>query len=454
MKFRLTLNNVQHIKKLEFEIDSEAGKILCLVGKNSAGKTTLLRSIRNIYLSNTFIETAAPYIFSDDSSIEYSFDEDLYTYSYNSKLRTLDSKQVIPDEIKDQFLVELPMPHGERFSQFRRLVELDEQIRSKIAIGDYQDATDLIYFLSKIYEDDRFEQLKEITIKKTKYYFILRDEKDRFYIREDYLSSGEYFVINLFRHIESGKKIIYIDEIDISLDSIAQVNLLKTLRDICTRKNIFIVFSTHSLALMKTVKPSELFYIERDEDTHEVSIEKRSYNFIKSLLYRFTGYDKYLLTEDECLENYLHYILSKSENTFFKYHVIYIGGGSQVVDLIVRNSKHQFLSSDDDVLAVLDGDQRDEKYHKGCNNILFLPFSNIEMEVLNRYEGGCNLLPQDIQIDGKKDSKRAKNLIWKLTKIHGGRQIMTMEDIYLYLEKFYEQELKDLEKRIISFLSL
>ncbi|WP_029849964.1 P-loop NTPase family protein, partial [Vibrio parahaemolyticus] len=86
MKFSLTLNNVQHIKRLQFDIDSETGKMLCLVGKNSAGKTTLLRSIRNIYLSNTFVETAAPYIFNSDSSIEYIFDDDLYEYKYNVKL--------------------------------------------------------------------------------------------------------------------------------------------------------------------------------------------------------------------------------------------------------------------------------------------------------------------------------------------------------------------------------
>ncbi|HCH4061853.1 TPA: hypothetical protein ACF311_003630 [Vibrio parahaemolyticus] len=448
MKFSLTLNNVQHIKRLQFDIDSETGKMLCLVGK-----TTLLRSIRNIYLSNTFVETAAPYIFNSDSSIEYIFDDDLYEYKYNVKLSTLDSRQVIPNEIKDLFLVELPIPHGNRFNQFLRLVELDEQIRNKIALGDYQEPNDLIIFLRKIYEDNRFEHLKEVRIGKLKYYFILRDENERFYIREDYLSSGEYFVINLYRNIKSGKRIIFIDEIDISLDSIAQVNLLKALREICIQQNIFIVFTTHSLALMKTVEPQELFYIELDEETREVSIENRSYNFIKSLLYRFVGYDKYLLTEDECLEKYLHYILSKSEDSFYKYHVIYIGGGSQVVDLLVRNAKSQFLSSNDDVLAVLDGDQKKERYHQGCNNILFLPFSNIEMEILERYENGCDLLPAGVEIDGNKRSKRAKNLVWKLTKKHGEEQLMTMDDIYAYLEIFYEEELKALETRVLSFLS-
>ncbi|TON82345.1 hypothetical protein, partial [Vibrio parahaemolyticus] len=128
-------------------------------------------------------------------------------------------------------------------------------------------------------------------------------------------------------------------------------------------------------------------------------------------------------------------------------------GGSQVVDLLVRNAKSQFLSSNDDVLAVLDGDQKKERYHQGCNNILFLPFSNIEMEILERYENGCDLLPAGVEIDGNKRSKRAKNLVWKLTKKHGEEQLMTMDDIYAYLEIFYEEELKALETRVLSFLS-
>ncbi|MGD8121796.1 AAA family ATPase [Vibrio sp. TRT 2004] len=398
------------------------------------------------------METAAPYIFDETSFIEYSFDGKSYVYSYNAKLNTLDSKEVIPDEIKDLFLVELPIPHGDRFSQFSKLVSLDEKIRSDISLGEYQEPTDLISFLNNVYSDERFKNLKEVAIGKHKYYFILRDSKDRFYIREDYLSSGEYFVINLYRHIKSGKKIIYIDEIDISLDSTAQVNLLKVLREICENDGLNIVFTTHSLALMKTVEPDELYYIERDDDSRKISIENRSYNFIKSVLYRFTGYDRYLLTEDKQLEKYLNYILDKSEGTFFNYQIIYIGGGSQVVDLLVRNSKSHFLAPNSDVLAVLDGDQKEEKYHEGCENILFLPFSNIEMEVLDRYENGCTYLPKGIEIDGKKRAKRAKNLVWKLTKLHDGKQLLSIEDIYMYLELFYEKELNDLEEKVTSFL--
>ncbi|HDZ9134498.1 TPA: hypothetical protein RUY93_003701, partial [Vibrio cholerae] len=138
-------------------------------------------------------------------------------------LQSVDTKQLIPNDIRNLFLVELPIPHGERFNQFKRLSDLDEEIRAKIALSQYSTPELLIEFLNAVYLDERFVNLKEVNIKGKSYYFILKDDNDRFYIREDYFSSGEYFVINLYRSILSEKKFIFIDEIDISLDSSAQV---------------------------------------------------------------------------------------------------------------------------------------------------------------------------------------------------------------------------------------
>lgn len=452
MNLEITLNNIQHIKELNFNLEVEHGRLLCLAGKNSVGKTTLLRAIRNIYLNNTFIETAAPYIFNEDSRVKYKFDETEISFTYNKRLQSIDSRQVISEEIKDLFLVELPIPHGERFNQFKRLSDLDEEIRTKIALSEYSTPNRLISFLKAIYLDDRFLNLKEVQIKGKGYYFILRDENERFYIREDYFSSGEYFVINLYRSILSNKKIIFIDEIDISLDSSAQVNLLNLLRDICLEYGSTIIFTTHSLAIMRTLKSKELFYIERDAQNN-ITIINRSYEFVKSVLYGFKGYDKYILTEDKCLEDYINYVIGKHEEIFFSHQVIYIGGGSQVVDLLSRNKNSEFLSNDENVIAVLDGDQKNKDYHQGLDNVLFLPFSNIEMEIYDRYLNNAPELPKVEQIDGKKIAKKAKNLFWQLTKVHGAKPKVTKEFLFNYLETLFPEEMTKLNDAIIEFLS-
>ncbi|MDO6527871.1 AAA family ATPase [Motilimonas sp. 1_MG-2023] len=452
MNIEINIKNIQHIKHLSLSFDLTKNKLMCLAGKNSVGKTTLLRAIRNLYLNNTFIETAAPYIFNNDSSVQYKIDNKKIKFTYNSRLGVIDTRQDIPNEIKNLFLVELPIPHGNRFSQFRYLSELDEEIRAKIAIGEYSRPDDLITFLNKVYQNEKFNDLKSVAIKKNNYYFILKDENERYYIREDYFSSGEYFVISLYRNIQHRKKAIFIDEIDISLDASAQVNLIKCLRDYCDNYHVNIIFTTHSLGLMKTLSKDELFYIEKDEQSHAVSLENRSYNFIKSVLYEFNGYDKYILTEDECLERYIRYVISREEKIFNKYQVIYIAGGSQVIDLMKRNKEHEFLTADNNVIAILDGDQKEESYHNNINNVFFLPYPNIEMEILSRYDLDLRI-PRVNSIDGTRTSKRAKNLYWKLTKNHGGQQLISHEKLYDYLESIFPTETSILSQKIINFLS-
>ena len=52
-------------QKVTFDLSEN--KIICITGKNSVGKTTLIRAIKNLTISSTFQETAAPYIFNKNS---------------------------------------------------------------------------------------------------------------------------------------------------------------------------------------------------------------------------------------------------------------------------------------------------------------------------------------------------------------------------------------------------
>jgi ABC-type dipeptide/oligopeptide/nickel transport system ATPase subunit len=457
LNIKILVSNVQHINKQEISFDLSKNKLLCIAGKNSVGKTTLIRAIRNLSINSTFQDTAAPYIFNENSKISYSVDglAENIEFTYNKLLKSIDSKQEIPEELKSLISVELPIPHGERFNHFSRLSDIDEALRAKISIGDYSIPLDLISFLESVYGDSRFENLKQVDIKRVSYYFILKDEIERYYIREDYFSSGEYFVINLFKQIQQGKKLIVIDEIDISLDASAQVNLVRVLREYCDKYETNIVFTTHSLALMKTLNDEELHYMERNQDRDCVTVTSRSYNFVKSVMYGFTGFDKYILTEDKCLEEYMDYIISSSTNdNFFKHLIIYVAGGSQVVDLLSRNTDKKFLSESENVVAALDGDQSDERFIQDRNDILLLPFSSIEKAIYDCYLNGDDKIPRVDSIEGGNVSKKAKNLFWKLTKkVHTGVPLMSKASIYAYLEELNPGGVKEFRQQLTSFLN-
>lgn len=441
MNFKLTLANIQHIKELTFSIDLAQNQLMAIVGKNGVGKTTLIRAIKNLQATDTFTKTASPYIFNETSSIKYEMDDDVYDFQYNSKLQVIDTRSLIPDELKKSIYVELPIPHGSRFNEFQRLNEIDEALRESISLRSYSEPTELIAFLSEVYRTDRFINLKEVEIKKSKYYFILK-EKD-FYIREDYLSSGEFFIINLYKMIQGKSKLIVIDEIDISLDSAAQVKLIQELRNFCNDYQVNIIFTTHSLALMKTLNDLELYYMMMCEASR-VTLNRRSYNYIKSTLFGFQGWDRYILTEDLMLQNYLLYIIKKSNaQIFFKYKIIYIGGGAQVVDLMNRNINEEFFSSPDKVISILDGDQRTRE--DGVK-VFCIPFESIEKQLFSHYEN------DELPVAFESKPINGKGLHHEIS-MSRSENYMSDHEIFQFLNDRKVVEVEAFTAKLISFLS-
>lgn len=385
-KFKIKIEYIQHINELSYEINLNVNKLICLVGKNGIGKTTLIKAIKTFNSVNTFNETSlSQFILNENSKITYTIDEKDYVFNYKKIAEDeiiLENNDNIED-IRIKLNTELPIPYGKRFSFLQSISEANDEIKLRIQSSSYTEPTELITFLNTIYKNNKFNNLKEISYKGKNYYFILLD--DNKYIREDYLSSGEYFLINIYRLIKEGQKLIVIDEIDISLDSSAQVELIEQLRNLITEYSSNIIFTTHSLAIMKKMKSEELYYM--DKIGNNIQIENKSYNYIKSLLFQFNDYDRYILTEDNMLVKYMEYFL-RNETLFYKYKIIYIGGASNVVDLMDRNKIDGFFSFPQNVITVLDKDKYNTLDYNTRSDIKFLPFVNIEKELFNCYEQG------------------------------------------------------------------
>ena len=382
MLFRIVIHKVQHIEHFCLELDLSKNKLTCLVGRNGIGKTTLVRSLKNLSQSDTFLRTAHADIFSPDSIIRYWVDDKEVTFYFDEHLQSLNSKTSIGQSIRELCSVELPIPHGNRFNYFQSVSRADRHIRRQIILEEYSRPWELIEFLSAIYSSDKFHALIETRIDGRSYYSILRDNGR--YIREDYLSSGEYFLIDLYRMLTGSARLIVVDEIDISLDAAAQVQLLKKLREFCTKYSCNVLFTTHSLAMMRTLEDHELFHME--QCGVETTVKPVSYSFLKSLLFGFSGWDRYILTEDRVLKDFLDtFIQLFCREVFFQFKIIYIGGAAQVVDLLGRNRTDKFFESSSNVIAILDGDRK-QAYGKEVKDIYFLPFDNVEKEQKKFYQ--------------------------------------------------------------------
>lgn len=374
---RVSLESIQHVVSLTLDVDLSVSGLICLVGRNGTGKTTLVRALRNLSSADTFLKTATPYAFSPSSQITYVVDGAKLVFAYDEKIRSLNCREVIPVELRGLISAELPMPHGTRFNYFRSASEADLNIRRAIALGDHGNPDELVSFLTAIYGSTRYSKLIEVVAKGKSYYAIVKE--DGTYIREDYLSSGEYFLINLYRTIKGSARLIVIDEIDLSLDAAAQANLAAWLRGFCARYERKILFTTHSLALMRQLEASEIFYI--DESDGHISITPTSYSYAKARLFGFAGWDRYILTEDEVLLGFIEAIIQKyCPQTFFRYKVIFIGGGTQVIGLMKHNEQEYFLSEPDKVIAVLDGDQKNVRF-VNHPRVYMIPIESVEKAI-------------------------------------------------------------------------
>jgi ABC-type dipeptide/oligopeptide/nickel transport system ATPase subunit len=446
MNLILKIENVQHVRSAELTLDLGANGITCLVGRNGIGKTTLVKALRNLRIADTFKKTAVDSIFSTSSKIIYSCDPYEYVFTFDPKLQSLNCKKVVAQQLRDSLEVELPMPYGDRFNFFQSISDADHEIRRNIVVENYTRPDELINFLDAIYDTRKFDNLRCITIKKKSYYCQILDESR--YIREDYFSSGEYFLISLYRNIVAGRKLIVIDEIDISLDAAAQAKLVAQLRVYCQKYAVNIVFTTHSLAIMGTLRAEELHYIESKDGV--LDIQPVSFNYAKSLLFGFTGWDKYILTEDDVLENFIEFITKRYlPRTFYKYKVIFIGGGTNTVKLMDRNSDQNFFATKDNVISVLDGDQRALRYARDRHNIKFLPWESIERQIFIEYTDGNHWPRLSIEENPGIDNPNGKNLYAALIR----NRIVSEDEMFLHLCETYDEQARAFANSLSDFLN-
>ena len=438
-RLQVTLDAIQHVAHLHLDVDLSKSGLMCLVGRNGAGKTTLVRALRNLSNSDTFIRTATPYAFSKKSRIVYDLDGEQVTFIYDSMLRSLDCREKIPKELRELVAAELPMPYGARFNYFKNASEVDQDIRTAIALATYRIPEELIAFLNAVYETERYSAMVEVRVRGKNYYALVR--QDRTYIREDYLSSGEHFLINLYRTINGPSKLLVIDEIDLSLDAAAQANLPAWLRGFCYEYGCKILFTTHSLALMRQLEVEELFYME--EDAGQVSINPTSYSYAMAKLFGFEGYDRYILTEDKMLVAFIKHLIHRyCPETLLRYKIIFIGGASQVAGLIDGKEAEEFLASKETVVGILDADQRNEKF-SGHPGIRMIPLDSVEEAILAASREDAEFPFRST----RKDFTKGKDFNHYLKQ-----QGATQEQIFDYLITKHESAFQEISQFLRRFL--
>lgn len=442
---KVVIKNIKNLADLEIDFDFGKSRIITVTGRNGVGKTSVVKAFRLISDPQVFQKTAGLNSVRSNSSVYFEISGfQPFEYKFNEKFDTLDTRDKIPSHI--EISAELPIPYGNRFEYFSLISNYDGEIRANIASSQYSEATELILFLSKVYSSDKFKGLNSTKVNKYDFYFIL-GEND-FYIREDHFSSGEFFLIQIYRLVTSGAKLIIIDELDISLDAAAQANLYSSLLMLVEKYESRLIVISHSLAFMSTVSEGGLYYLENRSGN--ILLENRSFGYIKSDLYGFSGRDRYILTEDEVLSGFLEYLIRKHIKTFFKYEIIPIGGQPQIDAISKRNDSHKIFGVPEKVVIVIDKDIEDKIKYSGPSKVIVSPVDDIELYIWkNRFE----LLPnikQPLFKSANKDKDTSKTY-WK--KIIRSKQV-SANDLYNIVEENFGDKTQELINGLSDHLCL
>lgn len=440
----ISIENVQGISSLDVQFVYPQSRILVVTGKNGIGKTSVVKSFHLVSDPMIFDKSAGLNSIGPHSQITIEMQGfPTFAFSFNKTLNALDTKDQVPGEgiVK----AELPIPYGQRFRHFSLVSTHDAEIRANIAAGEYEDASELIGFLSDVYGDGEFKNLKATFIKRHTFYFLLLESD--YYIREDHLSSGEYFLIQIYRLITSGAKLVLIDELDVALDAAAQVKLYSAMASVLKQFGVRAIVISHSLGFMSAVDEGGLYYLESQSDS--VALEQRSFGYVKSDLYGFLGKDRYIVTEDNVLSGFLKYLIQKHIVTFFEYEIIAVGGQPQIDSICRKNDKHRIFSDPRDLIVVVDRDLYGKLQYSGPSDICYSPVEDIELFI---FRNRMSLL-HDVKhptVDGKKEKANSKRY-WRRLLKSGQRR---PEDLYELVEMKNKAQTTDLIERLKKHLCL
>ncbi|WP_430386480.1 AAA family ATPase [Blastomonas fulva] len=122
-----------------------------------------------------------------------------------------------------------------------------------------------------IFETDKFTKLRTINLTRgagNDAFVLALGAAPYTYHSEKHFSLGELCVLKLLRLLKEVQddSMIIVDELEMALHPRAQVNLLRYLQDQAAEKSLTVIFSTHSVTLLKSIDRRHIIYLDKQDD--------------------------------------------------------------------------------------------------------------------------------------------------------------------------------------------
>lgn len=395
---KMIVHNIKGIVNGVIDVPIENG-IFCFVGNNGVGKSTIMSCLAQL-ISRHNLGLLKEEDYFEDSFVEFYADGIVDHWYCKDDFWITDN---FPKTIRFNGTSEGSLFYGMRFKDSREVDNLMHD--GKIAPHDLADADDYVQQqLGQILHNDDtyYTGLKRIrnkniaerlSLSNTPYFKSVNGKL----ISQYRMSSGECLLISLLhfiynslirRSLPTNKPILMlIDEIELALHPVAVTNLLTLLEDLTNSyNNLTVVLTSHSPEVIRKIKPSNLYKIERTNDDMNVfNIVNPCYpSYAIRDVYTHDGFDYLLLVEDELARMVVKSAIEELhlENSRL-INVLPVGGWTNVLKLQYELINNNVLGVGKTVFSILDGDVAGKipKEYR-CLKSFFLPVQSVEKFLL------------------------------------------------------------------------
>ena len=398
MELKMHIKNVKSINELNFVFPLEKG-LYAITGENGSGKSTLVACASTVFFQMSMYE----YFGRPEEEAEISFELDGSTrkWKYYNRKWVQDSSS---KKMKLSGFYEGSIIFGNRFkdTNFSLLHVLDEVKESELELAHefVRKNLGLILHNDENYFQDLLVLKKEFAKKrglsKSTYYYRSNNGK---LVSQSRMSTGENLLVSILNSLDSVQNrrvrlgygrcyIIFLDEIELALHASALRRLVHFLSRIAEEYEVAIFFSTHSLELIRGIKPQNIYYLERRLD-NTISIINPCYPaYATRNLYGDDGYgeDMVILVEDDVAKNIVDRILyEKDLLKNIRIKVLPTGGWTNTIVMAYDVISSVILLKNTKLALVLDRDIKEQvpdfmHKHKQYQYLKpdFLPLSSLE----------------------------------------------------------------------------